>query len=262
MAIKISADLITVSSSLITVRSETTGYDRGNVNDVWHTKRRFRAAAIHNAPKWPLMSFDMGSHQTVNAVYLADVNFDTIKIVGSCSARSTDWSGSTYSTTNITVMQNKWTGRYQIWIDTTGFDYRHLGLIVNTSNVVSGSATAWEVGSIAIMDGVTEFAENPMFGIEQETVQPYKDVGITGRVSLGEPRWQGKLPFGVMTTDEQESAQIFNQIDMGSPLVYYENNGNTAHAYICRKNRNYSGKIITNNLVSGSIIELEELVSE
>ena len=78
MAIIVSNDFISVANAEITARSEYSNYVKIGVMDYWHLNRQFRANDV-TANDY-LLKFDMTSAQSVEGVFLNDVNFDTVKL--------------------------------------------------------------------------------------------------------------------------------------------------------------------------------------
>jgi len=65
--------------------------------DLWHLKRRFRADDANKSDTDYLIKFDFGAAQTLEAIFINDVNFDRVRIYGHDSDLGNDWSNASYS---------------------------------------------------------------------------------------------------------------------------------------------------------------------
>ena len=146
-----SNDFVSINSTSVTGRNASTSYPAINVTDNWHLKRCFRSTDSTGDANNPLLIFDMGSAKTVEAVMLNNVNFNTVKIMGSSANLSTDWS-TCANGSNVAIGQDEIVGRYKAYIPTTsGFNYQYLAVVVpaTASLVDSGGSTAvLEVGTV------------------------------------------------------------------------------------------------------------------
>lgn len=263
----ISNDFISLSDSMITARSGAIGYPKVNITDLWHLKRRFRADDATESDTNYLLKFNLGSAQTIDAIFLNDVNFDKVHIRGHASDLGTNWSTSSFTSGDLSISQNKWTGRYQVYIPLTSFNYQYLAILVPTASSMVGSyTTKFEVGTVVLMDSVQTFSLNMAYGYTRTAGDAFVDLAIAGaskeRVSLNpNMRWQGEITFGNRALSDETEILTMNRLTLADPLVFYENANSTQDAYLCARSNAYKGVRSTYNIAQHSdAILLEELV--
>lgn len=239
---------------VISARTVTTGYPAENVLDHWNLKKRFRGNDV--ATSNYLLHFDLGSATELVAIFLNDVNFNRVRIQGDAAD---SWTTPDEPGTDITISQNAITGRYQVYIPLTDFQYRYVRIYIPSSaSAVGGYTSKWEVGAVCLMTAVTELAENMSWGYSQTARQLYKQT-MTTRIKLWETvRWEGRLLFNQRSKATQSDLMSLSRMDMASPMVFYENRGDTSAAYLCVRDDAMEVAEFSFGGVSGSTIGLKE----
>lgn len=266
MGVIVSTDLVSVADAEITARSTATGYAKSNVMDFWHLKRRWRCDDLTKSDSNPALVFDLGAATTVDAVFLNDINFNKVAILGHASDLDDDWSGATFDSGDITVSQNTFTGRYQAYIPLTSFNLRWLAVMTVADASAVGSYTSkWEIGTVCIIDSKTELTSNMAYGYQRGATKPYTDISLphggTERINLSDVyQWQATATFGTRTITNEANLQTMNLMDMSDPFVWYENNSDTSDCYLCLRDNAYIGTVVANDLVTGNQIRLRELI--
>jgi len=250
----LSNSFVDVANTNITARSEATGYAKINVMDRWNMKRRFRAD--DKTANDYLLKFDFGAAQTLVGVFLNDVNFNKVKIEGHASD---SWGAPSYAGTDLTVSQNPVTGRYQIYIPLTAFNYQWLRIFIPSGTTAVGTyTTKWEVGAVCFLSAATTLSHNMSYGYGYKGDHFYKNA-VNERIQLSESmRWQGRLVFGNRASSDKTELQTVNQMNMALPFVYYENRGNTSEAYLCVRDDSIEIEEFTYGAVTGNTITIKE----
>lgn len=261
-----SNSFVDVADTNITAISETTGYDKINVMDRWHLKRRFRAGDLNKSNTSYLLKFDLGIAQTVVAIFLNDINFDKVRIRGHATDLGTDWSTASFDSGDVSISNDGAVNRYKAYIPLTSFSYRWLAIQVpTTASVVGDYQTYWEVGTVCFMESVTELTSNIAYGYKRSSTSPYCNINVAGanieRVSLNPNlKWKGSIDLNIRSLSEEAEMWTLNQMSIGGELLFYENGGDTSKAYLCVRNTAYEGNRMFYNVSKGNVIELEELV--
>jgi len=258
-----SQDFITVSDGNIAARSTTAGYAKVDVMDYWHLKARHRAADLTASNIEELLVFDFGSSEVVEAVYLSDVNYDTVRIYGDDADLSSDWSTADFDSGNVTISQNDWTGRYQVYIPLTSFEYQFLTIVTPAAaSAVGPYTTFWETGNVCILQSVTTLSTNIGYPIKQWTEELFVDVGRSGRVSVNDVTgWMGEITLGARTRTDETEAQLLGRMSKSEPILVYLNQSDTSEAYLCLMDQGYSSDWFTADLVqSSSAIRFREII--
>jgi len=259
-----SQDFITVADASITARTSVAGYNKLDVMDYWHLKARHRSSDLTKSDINPLFIFDMGSAQTVTSIYLSDINYDKVRILGHAASLAADWTAATFSSGDIAVSQNAWTGRYQVYIPLTAFNFRYLAVATPAAASAVGSyTTTWETGLVCIMDSVTTFTQNVAYPFRQMTEQSFIDIGRTGRMSIGDTiGWVGEITFGARNKSDELELKTFGRVDKSQPFLFYVNYDDTSEAYICLMDHGYSSEWFSYNAVQGAqSMRLREIIS-
>lgn len=262
-----STDIITAADAAITPRSESSGYSDENIMDHWHLKRRFRAADLTKSDTNPLLRIDMSAAKTVVAVVLEDCNFDKTRIKGHASDLTTNWAGASFGGTEVTVSAHPATGRYNIYIPLTGFNYRWLAVMTPAAASAVGSyVTYWEVGRVVILDSVIELTSNMDYGFSQRVMQQYADIklptGSPERIDLsgGVKQWMCRVVFGRRTAAEVSELFSVGGLDMSYPMVFYLNRGTSSEVAVCVKDGHVGATWRAYNIYEGADLDLVELV--
>ncbi|MBU2249093.1 MAG: hypothetical protein KKD77_20265 [Gammaproteobacteria bacterium] len=254
MGIIFSNAFVDVLDASITARSQAAGYVKANVMDRNDMKRRFRADDV-TANDY-LLKFNFGAAQALVGVFLNDVTFNKVKIQGHASDA---WGAPTYPGTDLTVSQNAITGRYQIYIPLTAFSYQYLRIFIPSGTTAVGDyTTKWEIGTVCFLSSVTTLSKDMAYGYGQ-TGRHFYNTAINERISTGEEiRWEGNIVFGNRSTDYESELWTVNRMDMSLPFVYYENNGNTANAYLCVRDDSIETTRLAPNVLAGNTIKIKE----
>lgn len=260
-----SKDFITVANAEITAQSTATGFSKANVMDYWHLKRRWRMDSADKSSINPILYFDMGAAKTVAAIMLDDVNFSKVLILGNDTDLSTDWTAAAFTSGELTVSCDAQTGRYKIYIPLTDFNRRWIAVCVpSAASAVGDYQTKWEVGRVVLVDSVNTFTKNMAYGYERGAKRAYQDFscasGHVERVELGELRWEGTLIFGNRTVSQESDLTTLNNLNIASPIFFYENNSDTSKCYLCLRDTDYLGTVKAGNMVTGTSIRLCELI--
>lgn len=260
--IVLSNSFVTVADASITARSTDASIGaKVNVMDRWHLKRRFRANDVTTNDY--LLKFNFGAAQTLVAVTLQDVNFNKVKIQGHASDT---WTSPSYAGSDLTVSQNAITGRYNIYIPLTAFNYQYLRVFIPTGTTAVGTyTTKWEAGTLCFLSAQTTLTKNTSFGYAQSGQHSYRDIqlphGGSERVLTGSSiAWNGSLVFGNRYKTSATELYTLNAMDMAQPLVYYRNNSDTSEVYLCVRDGAIETTEFTYNMISGGSIKLKELV--
>jgi hypothetical protein len=250
----LSNSFVDVADANITARSQASGYAKANVMDRWNLKRRFRADDV-TATDY-LLKFNFGAAQTLLGIFLNDVNFNSVKIQGHASDA---WGAPSYSGTDLTASPNAITGRYQIFIPLTAFNYQYLRVYIPAGTTAVGDYTSkWEVGTVCFLSTYTTLSHNMAYGYGQ-TGKHFFNTSINERISTGEEiRWEGNLVFGNRSTDDESELWTANKIDMSLPFIYYENAGNTANAYLCVRDDSIETTRFAYTGIVGNTIKIKE----
>lgn len=237
MGLIFSADILSPAST--TPRTVNASYPAGNVNSLWHLKRRFRAQdAITD--DW-LLKFDLGEAKNVAGILLADVNFDAVQIQAN---GSDSWISPTYDSGEIAVSQNPFTGRYQVYIPASLAQQWIRLYIPASASAVGDYTSVWEVGSVAILGSVNELAKGAREltrGASDQVETVKFPSGAHEAVQVGDSlRWQGEFAWTPRRVKDESGLLQLNRAFRGQPFVYYRNGDDTWDAYICRRDSSYS----------------------
>lgn len=261
----ISSDLISVADGGITAQSTASGFAKDDVMDFWHLKRRWRLNTANKSSTNPIIYFDLGAATTVTSIFLNDVNFSKVLILGHASSLTTNWAAATFSSGEVAVSVDAQVGRYKVYVPLTSFNYRWLAICVpSAASAVGSYTTKWEIGTVCILNSISTFTENMTYGYVRGAKQARIDLesasGHRERTKIGAVRWEGVLSFGHRTTTEEADLTTMNNLDIDDPLVFYENNSDTSKAYLCLRDDDYMGTQVANSVVTGSTIRLTELI--
>jgi len=249
-------DLGTISS-----RTEDASFPDDNVGDYWHLKRRFRANDA-NVNDW-ILRFDLLAAKTIEAVVLDDVNFDEVQLdFGDVAGGADDSSGV------LTVSLDPVVNRYKvIYIPAVVITRQHVEVhIPNTATAVGSYTTKWEVGRVGIMDSVTTINKKTY---SRTSEKAYKDIEFPSesgeRVDLGEQRWMGTVGFGNVKETvgtgvfDETNMWLLNNMKQSDPLIFYENDADTAMVYFCTRDEGYEGTLIHRGIAQGNMVRFKEL---
>lgn len=261
----VSKDIISVANAEITAQSTASSFAKVNVMDFWHLKRRWRMDSLTKSSINPVIYFDLGSAKTIDSIILNDVNFDKVVILGHASNLSTDWTAASFSSGEISISKDAQIDRYKVYIPLTSFNYRWLAICVpSAASAVGSYTTKWEIGTVLPLDSIHTFTHNMSPEYRRGAQRAYGDIelksGHVERVEFGEIRWTATLSFGNRTVTEEVDLTTMNNMNISEPFIFYENNSDISKVYLCLRNSDYSGTMVANNAVTGTSIQLLEMV--
>ncbi len=265
MGIILSTDLISVADANITARSADANFPKVNTMDFWHLLRRFRAADVIKSDTNYLFKFNLTAAQVVAAIFLNHVNFDKVRIYGHASDLGTDWSTASFKSGSVSISLDTIVNRYKAYIPLTAFNYQWLAIgIPDAATAVSDYTTEWQIGTVCMLENITTLSKNMAYGYRREAVKESEDIktkgGLIQRVGLSSVlKWRGSAIFGVRTTAQEGEMWTANNLDFASPIVFYENNGDTSKAYLCLRSNFYEGTVIASTAVRGNTIGFQEI---
>jgi len=73
-------------------------------------------------------------------------------------------------------------------------------------------------------------------------------------------QWKGQVIFGDREGTYENELWTLNRVKPSTPLVFYENDSDTARAYLCHKSNFLTGSISGYNRFAGGVMKLVELV--
>ncbi len=250
-----------IEASAITAQSTAATFDADNIQDYWRLKRRWRMDSADKSNTNPILRIDMGAAKTVEAVFLNDGNFDEVLILGHASDLGTDWTAASFTSGIVSVIYDPVVGRYKVYVPLAAFDYRWIAICVPaTASAVGPYQTKWEVGTVVLLDTVTELSKNMSYGYERGPKQDTVDTGSHSSVATSEVYWEGTAKFKTRSVAQEAEVLALGKISMEDPMIFYENNGDTSKCYLCRRLSDYSGSQDAYNLVNGGPISFREIV--
>jgi len=252
----VSSDFIDLGT--ITSRTEDASFPDGNVGDLWHLKRRFRANDA-NVNDW-LLKFDFLAAKSVVAIVLNDVNFDEVRIQGD---NEVDFNAPIqYDSGIVDIALDEIVDRYKVYIPLTGFNYQWMRIFIPNSAAAVGSyTTKWGMGSAVVLDSITEITKNTY---SRTSVKAFQNIELQSggreRVGLGEIGWEGTIGFDVRKESNETSLWELNNMDSADPLIFYENDGDTSRVYLCLRDNAYEGELIYSGVARGNSVKFKELL--
>lgn len=257
MAIKYSSDIKTATA--LTARTENPSYPVSNIEDKWRLRRHFRAMDS-NTDDW-LIKIDFGTSMSINGILINDVNFNKIKI----EAHTSDsWTSPDYSSNEITISQNAITGRYQAFLDIT-FTKRWMRLYIPSGTTTIDNLSVWRMGTLCPLSTVTELSHNLAYPLTRTAKEFVRNIetasGGREKVKVGDyTRWQGDITFTRRSENDEGEVWTFNRNSQATPIVFFENRGTIADAYLCTKDDSYEGSLESYNNITANTIRLRELI--
>jgi len=255
----ISGDFVDLGT--ITSRSEDANYPDGNVEDLWHLKRQYRANDT-TTNDW-LLKFDFGAAKSVVGLFLNDVNFNEVTIQGNAADA---WGAPAYSSGATAISLDERVSRYKIYLPITGFNLQWMRIFIPATAASVGSyKDKWMVGTVVPLDSVTTLTRNINFPYQRGAEKSYEDIALPHggfeRVGLGNDlKWVGEMTFG--RRDEPDEAELWtvNRYNIENPLIIYENLGDNSKAYLCLRDDDYRGELVASGVVVGNTIKFKELI--
>lgn len=255
----ISGDFIDLGT--ITSISETAGFDDDFVEDYGHLKRRFRATGVPKSDTDFLLVFDFGSAQSVVAVVLNDVNFDTARVRLHTADLGNNWGAADVDSGDLTVSLDEQVNRYKIYVPIIGNKRWMVVHVPAAASAVGPYQARWEVGSVVALDSITTLTKNTY---SRTSEQEFKELPLPSggfeRVSLGEIGWKGTLGFDVRKASDEDVLWALNNYTIADPLILYENNNDTSKVHLCVRDNSYEGDLIYHDVARGNSINFKELI--
>lgn len=257
----LSNSFVDVSNANITARSEASGYPKLNTMDRIHALRPFRADDVTTDDY--LLKFNFGAAQSLDAILINHVNFDEVAIQGNATD---SWTSPSYDGSDLDISQNKWTGRYQIYIPLTSFNYQYLRIYIPpTASAVGDYTTKWQVGTVCFLSSITTLTKNMSYGYKRsadiagDTINlPY---GGQELVEKGDDyKFSCSLVFDRRRESEESELLTVNRMNRNRPIVFYENRGETQDAWLMKRDTAYSGTISSYNVVTGTAMRFTEQI--
>jgi hypothetical protein len=197
--------------------SEHASYPDDNLKIYAKTKRHWRSVVTTNVN----IVCTFSGTKNIIGIFLNDVNFTAVTIGG----------------TAFTVTKNPWTQRYNLYAvkSVTGTS---VTLTIASQTPVDGAAY-FRIGSIVFLDTVLTLAKNPSFpyeyGVEDNIKTNKLPSGNETDILQGGLLWKGSFGFNGMLLANVSDASTLSGLLRNQYIVFYENNGDTSMAYLCRR---------------------------
>lgn len=162
------------------------------------------------------------------------------------------------------ISQDDETGRYNVFADLSGipFNNQYMRLYIPQSATAVGDYTdKWQIGSLACLASAPELVKGP-YEYEAipldstEKVVKLGDGGSREIITSRLHRWSAELRFGNLESGDDAELKALNRLR--SPIVFYENDGDTSKVYICRRDGKYSSTFFAPGKVRGGSIRFVE----
>ncbi len=252
----ITNSFVTLTSSMLTARSENASYPKVNCLKQLRLMDVYRAADV-TATNY-LMKINFGGAQSVAAVALLNCNFNKAQIQGHASDV---WTAPSYAGTSLTVSQNKYTGRYNIFIPLTAFNYQYMRVYIPAGTTEVGTAQSqWQIGTMVIMSSATSLTTNIAYGFSQSADEVTEDIGGDKASISSVMEWKGTISFGsrTRTTNEAEILAL-GRMSKSRPVLIYLNDSDTSEVYLCYREDEYSLTRNPGDLISSNSITYREI---
>ena len=225
----ITNSFVTLTNSMLTARSENASYPKVDCLKQLRLMDVFRAADV-TATDY-LLKLNYGAAQSVAGVALLNCNFDHVQIEGHASDT---WGAPTYAGSSLAVSQNPYTGRYNIFIPLTAFNYQYMKIYIPAGTVEIGtSQSEWQIGTLVVMSGATPLTTNISYGFSQGADEVTEDVG-GDKASIDDTmEWEGTISFGNRSTDYKSAILALGRMAKSKPVLIYINEGDTSEVYLC-----------------------------
>lgn len=252
----ITNSFVTLINSMLTARSENASYPKVNCLKQLRLMDVFRAADI-TANNY-LLKINFGSAQSCSAVALLNVNFSHAQIQGNASDV---WTAPSYAGSSLTISQNKYTGRYNIFIPLTSFNYQYMRIYIPAGTTEVGTSQGqWQIGTMVIMSSASPLSKNIAYRFTQSADEATEEIG--GDVASISPvlEWEGTISFGNRKRSDCESMILnLNRMSKSNPVLIYVNEGDTSEVYLCYRESNFSLSRPYNSIIASDSITYREI---
>lgn len=252
----ITNSFVTLTNSMLTARSENASYPKVDCLKQLRLMDVFRAADV-TATDY-LLKINYGAAQSVAAVALLNVNFNKAQIQGH---GSDDWGTPDFAGSALTVSQNKYTGRYNIFIPTTGFNYQYMRVYIPAGTTEVGtSQSEWQIGTIVVMSSASPLAKNIAYGFSQTADEVIEEIGGDAASKDSTLQWEGTISFGTRSRSDCEAAILaLNRMSKSSPVLVYLNDSDTSEVYLCYRQKAFSLSRPFNTVITSDSITYREI---
>ena len=252
----ITNSFVTLTNSMLTARSENATYPKVNCLKQLRLMDVFRAADVTAADY--LLKINFGVAQNVAAIALLNVNFDHVQIQGNASDV---WTSPSYAGSSLSVSQNKYTGRYNIFIPLTAFNYQYLRIYIPAGTVEVGTSQGeWQIGTMVIMSSASALSTNISYGFSQQADEVIESIG--GDIASVDDtlEWEGTVSFGDRNKSDHEATILaLGRMAKSSPVLFYLNDSDTSEVYLCYRESTYSLSRTASNVIKGNSITYREI---
>jgi len=252
----ITNSFVTLTDSMLTARSANGSYPTVSCLKQLRLMDVFRAADV-TATDY-LMTINFGAAQSVAAVALLNCNFDHVQIQGHASDA---WADPTSPGSSLAVSQNPYTGRYNIFIPLTAWNYQYMRIYIPAATAEVGtSQSEWQIGTLVIMSSATALATNISYGFSQGADEATEDVG-GDKASIDDTmEWEGTISFDLRSkTDYQATILALGRMSKSKPVLIYLNDGDTSEVYLCYREDAISLTRKFNDAISSNGISYREI---
>jgi len=198
----ITNSFVSLTNSMLTARSENASYPKVNSLKQLRLMDVFRGADV-TATDY-LLKLNYGAAQSVAAVALLNCNFDHAQIQGHASDT---WGAPTSAGSSLAVSQNPYTGRYNIFIPLTAWNYQYMRIYIPAGSVEVGTSNSeWQIGTLVVMSSATPLATNISYGLSQFADEITEDVGGDKASVDDTMEWEGTMAFDLRCKTDYQSA--------------------------------------------------------
>jgi hypothetical protein len=232
----ITNSFVTLTNSMLTARSENASYPKVNCLKQLRLMDVFRAADVI-ADDY-LLKINFGSAQSVAAVALLNVNFSHAQIQGHASDV---WTAPSYAGSSHAVSQNKYTGRYNVFVPLVDFNYQYMRIYIPAGTTEVGtSQNQWQIGTMVIMSSASPLAQNIAYGFSQSADEVTEEIGGDVASISPVPEWEGTISFGNRRKSEGETMILtLNRMQRSKTVIFYVNDGDSSEVYLCYRESNF-----------------------
>ena len=239
----ITNSFVTMTNSMLTARSENASYPKVNCLKQLRLMDVFRAADVTATDYLQVINF--GAAQSVEGIALLNVNFDHVQIQGHASDA---WGAPSYAGSSLAVSQNPYTGRYNIFIPLTAWNYQYMRLYIPAGTVEVGTSNSeWQIGTMVVMSSATALATNMSYGVSQGADEVTEEIGGDIASISNVMGWEGTVSFDSRSkADYQAAILALGRMSKSQPVLFYYNDGDTSEVYLCYRQDAY--RLTLNNL--------------
>ena len=255
-----SQDYVLLTDSMLSVRAaEQAGYPKVHVADWWDLNRKFMDGD-GLANDW-LLKIDFGTTQILSGLFINHTNISEVTIQGSAD----DTTYTDVAASQVISLDSR-VSRYKVFIGLSSFTYRYLRIFIPSGASKTDNGSYWWISSIVPMASYYSLGINPSWGYTYSVSQGYAEIkkgnGSIQRVAKSDNKvFSYEMTFGIgKDTDVESTMNMLNSFNLAKPLIFYENQGNDAHAYLCVQDNSLSVRWEGPGVMSGSTLRLKEIV--